>query len=32
MTDTVPVFEIDGREYEWPGLMSLTVRECRIFH
>ena len=32
MTETVPVFEIDGREYEWPGLMSLTVRECRIFH
>jgi hypothetical protein len=28
----VPVFEIDGREYEWPGLMTLTVRECRIFH
>lgn len=27
----VPVFEIDGREYEWPGLMSLNVRECRIF-
>ena len=32
MTDKVPVFEIDGREYEWPGLMTLTVRECRIFH
>ena len=32
MTEKVPVFEIDGREYEWPGLMSLTVRECRIFH
>lgn len=29
--ERVPVFEIDGREYEWPGLMGLTVRECRIF-
>lgn len=32
MTDKVPVFEIDGREYEWPGLMGLTTRECRIFY
>ena len=31
MSDKTPVFEIDGREYEWPGLMTLSVRECRIF-
>ena len=27
-----PALEIDGRQYEWPGLMSLTNRECRIFY
>jgi hypothetical protein len=26
------MFEIDGRSYEWPGLLNLTVRECRIFY
>ena len=32
MTDNVPVFEINGREYEWPGIVGLTTREARIFY